>query len=143
MSKVRSRRLATVLFAPVAALAAWGLFRAAGVSFHVSTGDGRVGAADVVVGATVAAVLGWVVARQLERRVQRPRLWWARVGSTCFAVSIIGPSWLADGGSSVALMTLHLVTAVVIVVGFAATLPFRRRPSTLPAARGSASAPVR
>jgi hypothetical protein len=125
MLKVRSRRIATVLSAPVAALAAWGLFRAAGVSFHVSTGNGRVGAADVVVGATIAALLGWAVVLVLARRAPRPRLWWARIGSTCFAVSIIGPSWLADGGSSVALMALHLVTAVVIVVGFAATLPFR------------------
>ncbi len=143
MSKVRSRRIATVLFAPVAALAAWGLFRAAGVAFQVSTGNGRVGADDVVTVATVAALLGWAVVLVLERHAPRPRLWWARIGSTCFAVSIIGPAWLADGGSSVALMTLHLVTAVVIVVGFAATLPFRRGPATHAAARGSASAPVR
>jgi hypothetical protein len=142
MSSVRSRRISTVCFAPAAALAAWGLFRAVGVSFHVSTGSGRVGAAAVVFGATVAALLGWVVVHVLERHAPRPRIWWARVGSTCFAASIAGPASLADGGSSVALMTLHLVTAVVIVVGFAATLPSRRSPSMHPVSRGNASAPV-
>jgi hypothetical protein len=130
MSRVRSRRIATVVVAPLAALAAWALFRSAGVPFHVSTGNGRVAADDVVVAATLAALVGWAVVRQLERRARRPRLWWARIASTGFALSIIGPSWLADGASSVALMALHLVTAVVIVVGFAATLPLRRRPST-------------
>lgn len=127
MSRVTSRRFTTVLLAPIAALATWGLFRAAGVSFHISTSDSRVGASDVVVAATVAALLGWVVVRWLERHVQRPRVWWARIGSTALSISIIGPSWLADGGSSVALMALHLVTAVVIVVGLAGTVPRRNR----------------
>jgi hypothetical protein len=128
MSNVKARRAATVVVAPLAALAAWALFRAGGVSFDVSTGDGRVGASDVVVAATVAALVGWLVARALERRLERPRLWWARVGSTCLAVSIVGPSWVADGVTSVALIALHLVTAVVIIVGFAPTVPLRRRP---------------
>src|SRR4051812_39616769 len=101
MSNVTARRAATVLAAPLAALAAWALFRAGGVTFHVSTGNGRVRASDVVVAATVAALVAWVVARALESRLQRPRLWWIRVGSTCFAVSIAGPSWLADGVISV------------------------------------------
>lgn len=140
MSKVRSRRVATVLLAPSAALVAWALFRGGGVAFHVSTGNGRVGVGDVLFGATVAALLGWVVARWLERHVQRPRVWFVRVASTCFAASIIGPSWLADGGSAVALMTLHLVTAVVIVVGFAATIPWRGRPSKYPERMEAASA---
>jgi hypothetical protein len=122
MSKVRSRRVATVVLAPLVALAAWGLFRTVGVAFHVSTGSGRVGARDVVFGATVAALVGCLVVRWLEGHVRRPRVWWARVGSTCFAASLAGPSWLADGGSAVALMALHLVTAVVIVAGFASTM---------------------
>jgi Family of unknown function (DUF6069) len=125
MSKLRSRRVATALLAPLAALAVWGLFRAVGVTFHVSTGNGRVGAGDVVFGATAAGLLGWLVVRWLEKHVRRPRTWWVRVGSTCLAASMAGPSWLADGGSAVALMTLHLVTAIVIVVGFATTLPWR------------------
>jgi len=35
-------------------------------------------------------------------------------------------AWLEDGPSAVALMSLHVVTAVVVITGFAATLPARR-----------------
>jgi cytochrome c oxidase assembly factor CtaG len=143
MSKVRSRRVATVLLAPSAALAAWGAMRAAGVAFHVSTGSGRVGAGDVIVAAAVAALLAWVLVRWLERHVERPRLWWVRVGSACLAASIGGPSRLAGDVDSVALMGLHVVTAAVIVTGFAATVPLRRRSSRYPERAGDASAPVR
>jgi undecaprenyl pyrophosphate phosphatase UppP len=143
MSKIRSRRVATVVLAPLVALTAWGLLRAAGVGFDVSTGNGRVGAGDVVVAATVAALLGWVVVRWLERHVERPRLAWVRVASACLAASIVGPSRLAGDVDSAALMGLHVVTAAVIVTGFAATVPLRRRSSRYPERAGDASAPVR
>jgi len=132
MSDTNTRRRAgTVVAAPLAALAAWGLLRVAGVDFAVSTGDGHVGAGDVIVSATVAALLGWVVVRVLTSRVERPRLWWLRIGSTCTGVSMVGPNWLAHDVDSVALMGLHLVTALVIVFGLAATVPVRRRPPGL------------
>jgi hypothetical protein len=134
VSKLISRRAATVVAAPLAALAAWALFRAVGVDFAVTTGNGHVGAADVVVAATVAALLGLVVARALARRVERPRLWWLRIGSTCLGVSMVGPSWLAHDVDSVALMGLHLVTALVIVFGLAATVPVRRGGTSWPEA---------
>ncbi len=143
MSKSRSRRVATVVLAPCAALAAWAPMRAAGVAFHVSTGSGRVGAVDVLVVATLAALLGWVAVRWLERHVERPRLWWARVASAGLAASIIGPSRLAGDVDSVALMGLHIVTATVIVTGFAATIPRRRRSSTYREGMDEASAQVR
>jgi hypothetical protein len=38
---------------------------------------------------------------------------------------MIGPAWVADGSSVVALMTLHLVTAVIVITGFTATPPVR------------------
>jgi hypothetical protein len=43
---------------------------------------------------------------------------------------VIGPAWLADGASGAALIALHVVVAVVVIHGFARTLP--------PAARASA-----
>jgi Family of unknown function (DUF6069) len=132
MSNARARRVATVVAAPIAALAAWGALRAAGVDFAVSTGNGRVGAGDVIVAAVVAALLGWIVARTLAARVERPRLWWLRIGSTCLGVSMVGPTWLAHDVDSVALMALHLVTALVVVFGLAATVPVRRRPTDWP-----------
>jgi hypothetical protein len=78
------------------------------------------------VAALAGALGGWLVVRLIERRSRSPLRTWAVVGSTALAVSMIGPSYLADGASAVALMSLHLVTAVVVIVGFAGTLPVRR-----------------
>jgi Family of unknown function (DUF6069) len=113
------RRIATVVLAPITALTAWAIVRLIGVDLVVSTGSGKVSAGDVVVAATLASALAWIVVRQLERHVRRPLLWWSRIGSTGLAVSIIGPTWLADGSSAVALIGLHIVTAVVMIIGFA------------------------
>ena len=41
-------------------------------------------------------------------------------------MSVIGPSWLADGTGAVALIALHFVVGVVVIVGFVQTLPVRR-----------------
>ncbi len=125
------RRIGTVVLAPVAALTAWAFIRLLGIDLVVSAGDGTVGAADVFVAALVGALAGWLVVRLLERHSRRPRPWWSFVGSTALALSIIGPAWLADGASAVALIALHIVTAVVVISGFAGTLPVRRDDSTL------------
>lgn len=125
MNRTR-RRIATVVLAPLAALLTWAIVRLIGVDLVVSTGGGTVTAADVVVAATVAALLAWLVARQLERRVQRPRPAWSFVSSTTLAVSILAPSYLADGASAAALIGLHCVTAAVVVIGFTRTLPWRQ-----------------
>jgi hypothetical protein len=116
-------RIVTVLLAPAAAVAAWALIRLVGIDLDVSQGDGTVGAADVIVAALIGALAGWVVVRFVERHSQRPRHHWAIIGSTALAVSIIGPSWLADGASAGGLMVLHTVVAVVVIGGFAVTLP--------------------
>ncbi len=120
------RRIGTVVFAPLAALTAWAFVRLIGVDLVVSTGSGTVGPAEVFSAALVGALAGWLVVRLLERHSSRPRPRWSFVGSTALAVSVIGPTWLADGASSVALIALHVVTAVVVVYGFAGTLPVHR-----------------
>lgn len=120
------RRLVTVVLAPAAALAAWAFIRLIGIELDVSTGSGTVGPADVLAAALLGALAGWVVVRVLDRHGRRPRRLWAFIGSTALAVSVIGPSWLADGASAVALVSLHFVTAVVVISGFAGTLPVRR-----------------
>jgi hypothetical protein len=128
MSSATSRRIATVALAPAAALSAWALIRIR-VDLVVSTGDGNVGAADVFVASLVGALGGWLVVRLLERHVRSrsPRRLWSFLGSTTLALSMIGPAWLADGASAVALMSLHTVTAVVVIVGFSTTLPWRAK----------------
>lgn len=122
------RRVATVALAPVAALMAWGLIRLAGIDLTVSVGDGTVGPVDVFGAALLAALAGWLVVRLLERYSRYPRQRWSFVGSTAMAVSIIGPVYVADGASGVALISLHLVVAIAVITGFAGTLPLAQRP---------------
>ena len=117
------RRVGTVLLAPTAALAAWACMRLAGVDLTVTTGDGTVGPADVVVAALVGALGGWLAVRLLERHTRRAGFWWPVLGSSALAVSTIGPAYLSDGISAVALTVLHFVTAIVVITGFARTLP--------------------
>lgn len=117
------RRIATVVLAPAAALIAWAGIRLAGVDLAVSAGDGTVGAADVAVAALLGALGGWFVVRLLERHGRRPWFWWPVIGSTALAVSTIGPAYLADSTTAIALTALHFVTAIVVISGFAATLP--------------------
>jgi len=119
------RRIATVVLAPFAALAAWAVIRLSGVDLVVSTGDGKVDPGDVFAAALVGALLAWGAARVLERRSRHPRAWWGFVASTALAASMIGPSRLADGSSAVALMVLHVVTALVVIVGFLGTIPVK------------------
>jgi len=128
MTSRTRRRIETVAVAPAAALATWAVIRLIGIELAVSTGDGRVDALDVVAAALFGSLAGWLTAGLLESHSPRPRLLWSFLGSTALAASMIGPSWLEDGSSAVALMTLHLVTAVVVIAGFALTLPLRCAP---------------
>src|SRR5262249_4425047 len=102
----------------------WAAVRAAGVELVLKNGS-TVGAGDVLAAALAGATVGWLVVRWLERHSRRPRPRWAFVGSTALAVSIIGPTWLADGSRALALIGLHVVTAAVVIAGFAGTLPLR------------------
>jgi hypothetical protein len=123
MANRTRRRLATVALAPAAALGAWAIARSAGADLALEDGRGSVGPGEVAAAALAAALGAWMAARFLERRVRRPRGWWAFLVSTALSASIIGPSWLADGTSAVALMALHVVTAVTVAAGLAGTVP--------------------
>jgi Family of unknown function (DUF6069) len=132
------RRISTVVLAPAAALIGWALTQLAGIDLVVSAGDDSIGPADVFAAALVGALAGWLVVLVLEKHGRYPRARWSFVGSTALSVSIVGPVWLADGASSVALIALHVVTAVVVIVGFAGTLPvYRSAGETLAAQQAS------
>jgi hypothetical protein len=133
MTQHTPHRIATVVLAPLAALLGWAVIRLLGIDLVVSAGTGTVGPLDVVVAALAGALGGWFVVRLLERHTAHPRGWWAFIGSTALSVSIIGPSYFADGASAVALMALHFVVAIVVITGFAATLPASCLPRTDPA----------
>jgi hypothetical protein len=129
------RRIATIILAPAAALAAWALIRLFGIDLVVSTGSGKVGPLDVVAAAVIAALAGWGAARAIERRSARPRASWSFAASTGLALSVIGPSWLANGSSAVGLIALHFVTALVVIAGLLPTIPLQKQPTHAGAAR--------
>jgi hypothetical protein len=113
----RARSAGVVAAAALVAVVIWGLARGLGVALTVGTGDQAsvVGAGDVLVAVLVAGVAAWAVQRLLARRGAAG--WWPVVGSTALAISIIGPSWLADGVAGVVLIGMHLAVGVVLITG--------------------------
>ena len=114
----RGRSAAVVATAALVALAIWGLARVLGVELTVGKGDqaSLVGAADVLIAVLVAGLAAWAVQRFLARRGAAG--WWPFLGSTALAISIIGPTWLADGAASVVLIGMHLAVGLVLIAGF-------------------------
>jgi hypothetical protein len=78
--------------------------------------DEVVGWANVLIVTIVAGFVAWGVAILLKRAGKAR--WFPSVGSIALALSIIGPSYLADGSSAVALILLHFAVAIVLIVGF-------------------------
>jgi uncharacterized protein DUF6069 len=109
-----------VAAAAVVALAIWAVVRLLGVDLTVRIGQdsSEVGPLDVLVTTVLAGLAAWGVHRVLARRARTAR-WWPFVGSTAIAVSMIGPSYLADGAAAVALISMHIAVGVVLVWGFA------------------------
>ena len=121
-NRTRNRAVA-VLLAPAAALVAWVAMRLAGADLAVNAGRSTVGPVDVVAAALVGGLGAWYVVRVLERGTRRPGFWWPIVGSTVLGLSLVGPSYLADGLDALALGGLHFVTAMVLIWGLETTLP--------------------
>jgi hypothetical protein len=118
MSGVPPRRGALVIaVAVVVALVVWALVRLLGVDLVASRGGetAPVTVVDVLVATIVAGMAAWAVNAML-RRGGRLR-WWPFVGSTALAISVIGPSWLADGASAVALICMHVAVGAVLIAG--------------------------
>jgi hypothetical protein len=113
------RAAGVVAAAAVVALAIWAVVRLLGVDLTVRIGrdSSEVGAVDVLVTTVLAGLAAWGVHRVLARRARTAR-WWPFVGSTAIAVSMIGPSYLADGAAAVALISMHLAVGAVLVWGF-------------------------
>jgi hypothetical protein len=122
-STMRSSALVVAAAAAVA-LAIWAVARLAGVDLTVRIGQDprQVGAVDVLVTTLLAGPAAWVVHLLLARRPRTAR-WWPFVGSTAIAISMLGPSYLADGAAAVALIGMHLAVGYVLVAGFAKLQP--------------------
>jgi hypothetical protein len=98
------------------------------------SGTSQVGAVDVLLASLVAGLAAWGVYALLAR--WRRVRWWPFIGSTALAVSITGPSYLADGISAVSLICLHILVGVVLVMGFTLAVPRPSRPAGYRPSRG-------
>ena len=109
-----------ILVAAVVALAIWSAARLLGVELTVGKGadPSQVGPVDVLVATVLAGLLAWG-GHNLLARTPRTARWWPFVGSTAIAISLTGPSYLADGASAVALIAMHVAVGAVLIWGFA------------------------
>ncbi len=109
--------------AVIAGLAVWSLARLLGVDIEAEqNGELRtIGPAEVAFAALVGGLLAWAVHWLLDKSGHLN--WWPIVGSTALAISIIGPSYLADGSSAVALIAMHFAVAVVLIFGLSRVRP--------------------
>ena len=109
-----------MVVATVVALGTWAVVRLLGVELTVGKGPdpSQVGAVEVVAATVLAGLAAWAVHRVLARSARTAR-WWPFVGSTAIAVSIIGPSYLADGAAAVALISMHLIVGAILIAGLA------------------------
>jgi hypothetical protein len=103
--------------ATVVALVLYGLMRWLWVTpiAEMNGEDKTVGWANVAIVMILARLVAWGVAVLLQRAGKAR--WFPALGSTALAISIIGPSYLADGSSAVALILLHFAVAIVLIVG--------------------------
>jgi Family of unknown function (DUF6069) len=110
--------------AAVVALAIWSAARLLGVELTVGRGadPSQVGPVDVLVATVLAGLLAWGT-HSLLARTPRTARWWPVVGSTAIAISLTGPTYLADGASAVALITMHVAVGAVLISGFARSAP--------------------
>lgn len=109
-----------ILVAVVVALTIWSAARLLGVELTVGKGadPSQVGPVDVLVATVLAGLLAWG-AHSLLARTPRTARWWPVVGSTAIAISLTGPSYLADRASAVALIAMHVAVGAVLIWGFA------------------------
>jgi FtsH-binding integral membrane protein len=115
--------LAVVAAAVATGLVGWAVIRLLGVDLTLKEGAAmsQVGPVDVLLASLVAGLAAWAV-HALLARTGHPR-WWPFIASTALAISITGPSYLADGIAAVALICLHVAVGVVLIAGFARLLP--------------------
>ncbi|MPZ47972.1 MAG: hypothetical protein GEU75_01425 [Dehalococcoidia bacterium] len=119
MNRSSTRSVAIIATAVAVALALWGLFAATGVELTLKEGGpaDEVGVVDVLIASIVGALGAWVAYNFLARRGWAR--WWPFIGSTALAISVAGPSWLADGEAALALISMHFAVAIVLISGFA------------------------
>src|SRR5512132_96345 len=108
MSNGSARRvMGVVAAAMIVALAIWALARLLDVELTV--GNGHVSAADVVVTALLAGLAALGVRAQLPSAGPIDP---GHLSAAALAISIIGPTWLADGLARVVLIGMHVAVGL-------------------------------
>lgn len=109
-----------VLAGVIASVIGWSVLRLAGVELEAEqNGDLRsVGIAQVIFASLAGGVAAWAVYSAMSRWPSSLR-YWPFVGSTALAISMLGPSYMADGASAAGLIVLHFLVAIPLIVGFA------------------------
>lgn len=104
-------------------LALWAIARLLGVDLDVTvSGEVRqVGPPDILLATALAGLAAWITHSVLARTARTAR-WWPFVGSTAIAISMLGPSYLADGASAVVLIWMHLAVGTVLIKGLTSRL---------------------
>jgi hypothetical protein len=112
------RGAAVVAVATIAGIAVWAVVRLAGIDLDLkeSASSDEVRGIDVVIASLLGGIAAWGVYALLGR-LHRERFW-PFVGTTALAVSMIGPSWFADGSSAAALIAMHVAVGIVLIAGF-------------------------
>ena len=98
-------------------VALWAVFRLAGVGLNLNDASSMssVGIGDVLVASALAGFAAWGVhAWMLRRSLAR---YWYLVGSAALTISLIGPSWFADGWSVLPLIVMHFAVGWVLIDG--------------------------
>jgi hypothetical protein len=122
----RRRAAATIGTALAVALAGWGAARLIGIELAVDKGGAgtdTVQVIDAALATVLAGLAAWAASTLMVRRGAGRG--WPFVGSTALAVSMVGPSYQADGAAAMALMTLHLMVGAVLIAGFTRPAPNR------------------
>ncbi|MEU8331971.1 DUF6069 family protein [Micromonospora sp. NPDC048839] len=126
-NNVLPRRATVVAGAVLVAAAEFALLHSvAGVDLTVRSGSStrQITVAAVVVAAAVAALAGWALLAVLERRTNRPRVWWTSVAVAVLLLSlVVGPPSGVGGEAMAILALLHLSVGVVVILGLSRPRP--------------------
>ena len=93
------------------------------LNFRFGAGHIQTIAVGQVIGVTVAAaLLGWLLLAQLERRTPRARLLWTTIALAALAASLALPAAVATTTSAVAgLIVMHLTVGAALIPAMAHT----------------------
>jgi hypothetical protein len=115
----RQTAIVSILLAVVVAVLVWLVFVVSGVNPFVTMGgeEQEIGVIETVLSTVGAGLAAWG-ARIFVVRLGQSR-WWPFVGTTALALSMLGPTYMADGISIFALSCLHFAAGIPLILGLA------------------------